>query len=386
MTGRAPGGAKRVLFVVHKDYPLHEPRVRRQAEAVAAAGHEVDVLSLRAQGLPDTQMVGGVRVLRAGAGRRREWSYVGLVREYGGFFLAVLRHCLTHRYDRVVVANPPDFLVFAVAPQRLAGARVILDIHDLMTDLFAFRMGRRRWAERMLAAVEQASMLAASELMTVHEPYAREVARRSKGHRRVTVVMNSADDAVFRTDGSTEREPAYIYSGSLSERNGVLELLDAFAMVAKERGDVRLWLLGDGDAVPELHRRVEGLGLDGRVEFSDGMRSIEEVAAKVCRASWCVLPQRTHAHSGRSVPTKLLEAVAVGTPVISGDRPGVREHFGDGEVLYYPAGDVRAMAAAMLEAAGDPKKMAARAEAAALRYERQYAWSAQRRRLLDLLA
>jgi glycosyltransferase involved in cell wall biosynthesis len=378
------GRGRRVLFVVHKSYPIGEVRVQREAEAASRAGWRVTVLSLAVAGRPPSEMVNNVRVIRTSVRHDRRWNYGGLLWEYGRFFLATLGHALTHRYNRVVVANPPDFLVFAVAPQRMLGARIVLDIHDLMTDLFALRMGEDGLPMRALAVLERASLRYADALITVHAPYSREVSERAGG-APVAVVMNSADDRVFTRGIDSTSSPAFMFHGSLFERNGLFELVDAFARVVAKHPDAQLWLVGDGDARAKLRATVTRRRLEGNVMFSDGMRPLEEVASKLRRASFCVVPNRPDLHNRKALSCKALESACCGVPLIAGDLPVLRQHFNDDEVLYFRAGDADALGDAMEHALGHREEMERRAERARERYERNYAWPAQAQRFLAVL-
>ena len=42
-----------------------------------------------------------------------------------------------NRYDVIHIHNMPDFLVFAAWYPKLTGAKLILDIHDVVPELFA---------------------------------------------------------------------------------------------------------------------------------------------------------------------------------------------------------------------------------------------------------
>lgn len=376
-----------VLFVVHKEYPLQEVRVRREAEAAAAAGWSVDVLALLSPDEPRRVCLNGVRVFRTPVERMRDYTLSGLAAEYGRFFLATLWHSLTHRYDRVVVANPPDFLIFAALNQRLHGARVFLDVHDLMTDLFFLRMeASPRWTRDLLRILERMSMRAVDELITVHGPYAQEVMRRSGNRRPVTVVMNSANEAYFERRSPGLRAPAFAFYGSLFERNGLFELIDAFEAVAEISADCELWLWGDGDCRDALVSRAQESPYRSRIRFSNGMRPMEDVSSMLSKAGFCVVPNRPDLHNSKALSCKLLEATAVGVPVIAGDLAVTTEHFNGDEILYYNAGSTEGLACAMKFALDHPDEMEAMADRAHERYLRDYAWPGQRDRLLRLLA
>ncbi|MEO8638743.1 MAG: glycosyltransferase, partial [Chloroflexota bacterium] len=53
----------RLAIVAHSVFP-GDPRLRRQTDALVAAGHQVDLFCLRAPGEATEERVGGIRVVR----------------------------------------------------------------------------------------------------------------------------------------------------------------------------------------------------------------------------------------------------------------------------------------------------------------------------------
>lgn len=378
-----------MLFVVHKTYPVAEPRVRRLAEAAAMAGWRVDVLALRALGEERLACLGGVRVLRPRRQVARAFTLPALLREYGAFWLAVLARCATvPRYDVVYVANPPDFLVFAAAPQRWRGSRIVLDVHDLMTDLFALRAGfaDTSIAARMLRRLERASLRYADTLMTVHAPYARELGRRSGRTDEAAVVMNSPDPRFFASRSAAHAgPPVFLFHGSIFARSGVLDLVEAFVLVRAEMPEARLWIAGDGDARSQVADTVQRLRLGGVTWLSAGMVPLEEVGSLVARATFGVAPSHSNVHNDKALSAKLLEYVALGVPAICADLPTRKRHFPDEEVLYFTPGSVEDLSSKMVWALRHPADMQARAAKALEHYEQAYPWQAQLKTFLSVL-
>ena len=139
-------------MLVHGPYPVGETRAAREALAAVEAGWEVDVIAMRRPGEPCEEIVDGVRVFRLPLSHTRGVGAFAMAREYVGFTVmaSVKLAALTwrRRYRIVHVHNPPDFLILAALVPRLLGARVILDIHDVSSELFAIAIcGQTRlWA------------------------------------------------------------------------------------------------------------------------------------------------------------------------------------------------------------------------------------------------
>ena len=131
--------------------------------------------------------------------------------------------------------------------------------------------------------------------------------------------------------------------GRLSERKGHDSLLGALELCRGETGDVRFVWAGDGERMPRLRQRIDGMGLAGRV-FLLGQR--DDVSRLLPAADLFVLPSLREAF-----PNALMEAMAAGLPIVSSDAGGISERLNHGEHgLLYPAGDEKALAEMLVKA------------------------------------
>jgi glycosyltransferase involved in cell wall biosynthesis len=379
-------------MLVHGPFPVGEPRVTRQARAAAAAGYEVDVICLRRSGEPRREDLDGIEIHRLPLEHERGRGLRSIVSEYVGFTVlaawALTGLARRRRYQVVHVHNPPDFLLLAALPAKLAfGARVIFDVHDLAPDMFAERFGSGIVADvahRVLPFVERLSLFLADAVVTVHEPYAREL--RARGAREVSVVMNSVDPQVLPGERQGGDAPGFrvVYHGTVTPWYGVDLLLEAAAAVATEVPELTVDIYGEGDAVPALRRQAEQLGLDGRVRFHTRWLPHAEVLARVSSASVGVIPNRPTRLNRYALSSKLLEYVELGIPAAVAGLPTLREHFDDDEVLFFTPGDSSALAESLRAIARDPAAARTRTEAARRR-ARAYAWDENAARYVRLL-
>ena len=132
--------------------------------------------------------------------------------------------------------------------------------------------------------------------------------------------------------------PTLAFAGRLTGQKSVGVALAAVAAV----DGVSLVVLGDGPERPSLERRTAELRLDGRVRFL-GSGTRDDVLRLFHAADASVLPS-----AWENFPHTVVEALAVGTPVIATAVGGVAEVVRDGENgLLVPPGDVGALAAAI---------------------------------------
>jgi glycosyltransferase involved in cell wall biosynthesis len=389
----------RVLVVTHSYYE-EDPRVRRQAEALAAAGFSVDVLALQRPGSASRERLEGVDVHRLpvqrhqGAGIR---TYLG---EYAEFFarvaLAAVPLHARRRYAVAQVATLPDPLVFALAPLRLDGVPLVLDLHEAMPEFFRSRFpaASRGLIRAALLAAERASIGVASHVLTVNDALRDRLEGLGVPASKVTVILNSprADRfdpsahprRAFRADGCLR----LVYAGALTPLYQLDVVVDALARLARGDGgpaiDARLDLYGRGDAETLLRERAAALGVGDRVTFH-GRIPVEEVPARLAEADVGIAPTRRDAFTDFSLSTKIFEYAAMGKPVIASRLPTVERYFGPDALCYFEPGDGTSLAAAVRRVADDAAYRDAIVAAAGQRV-RELSWEREAERYVDLVA
>jgi glycosyltransferase involved in cell wall biosynthesis len=370
-------------MVAHSDFP-HDVRLTREARAATAAGFDVTVVVLRRPGEPAHERVMGADVYRLPVAHRRGTSTLRLMSEYVKFgLLAALRvaRLSVRRFDIVQVHNPPDFLIAAAIVPKLLGARIVLDVHDLSSDMFAMRFPSRtaRVAARLLDAVEQLACRLSDLVLTVHEPYRSELTRRSVASEKTRVVLNTVDETLLPTPiPSPQREPfRIVYHGTVTPHYGVRLLVEALPLLRSAVPSVRVEVYGEGDAVPELQSAAAALGVTDLVHLTGKSLPHRDVLSRVAGASVGVIPNLPTPLNRFALSTKLFEYVALGIPVVSADLPTLRAHFDEREVLYFRAGDAESLAAALVAVAEDYDAALERARSAKRRYDDSYRWELQ---------
>ncbi|MGF0118162.1 glycosyltransferase family 4 protein [Promicromonospora sp. Marseille-Q5078] len=203
---------------------------------------------------------------------------------------------------------------------------------------------------------------------------------------RVERVYNGLDLGEYvRAAGS--RLPGRVCAvGRLVEKKGFGDLLDAVALLAADGRDVQLDLVGTGPQEAELRDRTAALGLDARVTFH-GPLPQDRVRDVVARAAVFAAPCVLGADGNRDgLPTVLLEAMALGTPVVSTPVTGIPEAVRDGETgRLVPPGDAPALAQAVGALLDDPAQTARLADGARALIEAEFDVVGTSRRLLDVL-
>lgn len=145
----------------------------------------------------------------------------------------------------------------------------------------------------------------------------------------------------------TKGPPVILGVGGLRRQKDFPTLIRAFALVRETR-PVRLVILGKGRKTPAFERLAEKLGVRQDVSFPG---FVDNPYAYMARAGLLVLSS-----AWEGSPNVLVEALAVGTPVVSTDcRSGPRDILQDGRYgPLVPVGDAGAMAEAILQTLDNP--------------------------------
>lgn len=169
--------------------------------------------------------------------------------------------------------------------------------------------------------------------------------------RRIVVegIFDPADDPVVDVRPEPDADGfVVLYTGTLAARYGIVDLLTAFA--ALDRPDAVLWICGEGDARDQVEAMVRR---DARVRYFGQVPRARALALQR-QASVLVNPRRPQGEFTKySFPSKTMEYLASGRPVIMHDLPGIPPEY-RAHLILPPTPDTDGLAAALREAASRP--------------------------------
>jgi len=161
----------------------------------------------------------------------------------------------------------------------------------------------------------------------------------------------SAAASLLAADGGA---PVILAAGRLARQKGIDLLLRAVARLREQVPGLRLAVAGDGPEAPRLERLACELGVERRVRW---LGARPEIAGLLSAADLVAVPSRSE-----GLPYVVLEALALGRPVVAAAVGGIPELVRDGEEGWLvPPGDAEALAAALAAALSAPREMARRA-------------------------
>ncbi len=334
----------RVAYVLKKFPRLSETFILNELLGLEKAGVEVEVVSLREpddeprhkdlarlrapvhflprprgpEGIPDAgedarDLIAGLERIPGGKGPRR-WAH--------GADLA--RLAAQRGYDHIHAHFMTVAAQVAAASRLQGGPTFTVTCHA--KDIF--RHGIDTELFRAVATL-------ASGLVTVSDFNRRFVADRffagrPGGIRRIYNGL-PLDDPSFlaRASAATNPSKRILAVGRLVEKKGFDLLLKALARLRDEGLVIGCDILGDGDEAGALRELARSLELED-VRFA-GPQPRDEVLRSMSRAEMIVLPCRRGRDGNQdALPTVLIEAMAVGLPIVSTRLVGIPEIVEDG--------------------------------------------------------
>jgi glycosyltransferase involved in cell wall biosynthesis len=312
------GGAEKVLSYL--------------ARGFAESGWETRVLTSRLErslaAREEEATAGGRLIVERLATRRLRfvgtWQYMRGLRRWfeehrvGAAYVSMLKH------DAYVVVECGRRLGFPVV-LRPEGAGATGDLAWQSWGRFGRRIGARcRTADAYVA---------------ISPAIRRELELAGYDPRRIHDIPNGVPVplSAWRQRGTAGGPRVAVYTGRLAEEKGLDVLIAAWPMVQRSHPGCRLILVGEGPMRRMLEEQAGALGVREVIEFRGAVADVTETLRE---ADLYVLPSR---EEGMSIA--LLEAMALGMPVVASDIPGNR-------------GIIRHGKTGMLVAAGEPEALA----------------------------
>ncbi|MBE3011012.1 glycosyltransferase family 4 protein [Microbispora sp. NEAU-D428] len=344
--------------------------VVNQANAMAALGHEVDIVSVvRRRDEPQfrlhpdvalTTLVDQRTGVQADSLGRRVWRRLrGKIVPYGEFAAGYF----TERVEKAVidyVASVDDGILVTTRPAlnlisaRRASGNVVRVAQEHM-NLGTYPGLLREEIVRHYGAFDAIAVLTADDR--------REYERALPGTRIVRIP--NAVHAVNQVP-SRQEHPVVVAAGRLVRQKGFDLLLPAFAQVVKEHPEWRLRVFGTGPRKAALRALIGEHGLSAHVTLMGRTNRLDD---ELARASIYALSSRFE-----GLPMVMIEAMTHALPIVAFDCPtGPRDVLTDGtDGVLVPCEDVDALAAALNRLIAD-RDLRLRMGAAAAATAREYA-------------
>jgi glycosyltransferase involved in cell wall biosynthesis len=228
---------------------------------------------------------------------------------------------------RAVSRLKPDAIVLhsvkAILPVALYASRHAIPLIAVEHQPNTLKSRREWWVSRWLQRWAGAVVVLTPDYRTDLQAALGDRWRAEKIH----VIPNGIDVDLFSPADRKERPrpPCVIGMAARMTRTKRQEvLIDALASLRARGQDWRLSLAGDGERIAALRARAERLGLEHCVEFTGYLGEAELL-------DWFRgIDFYAHASNGETLSTSLLQALAMGLPIVASDVPGISDLLGRG--------------------------------------------------------
>jgi glycosyltransferase involved in cell wall biosynthesis len=364
-------GASRILLLNERD-PRHprsggaETHVFEIMARLVRRGHGVTQLAASFPGCAATETVDGVAVRRLG----------GVARYYPAAAFACARETRRGRYDVVVecLNKLPYFSpVYSAAP-------VLALCHHLFGET-AFSQVAWPIAATVYGAEKLLPFLYRRQrFITISESSRSDLVARGIARERIDVSLPGIRRPRVAPRPLRERPPRVTYVGRLERYKRVDVMLRAAAPLVGAYPELELAVIGRGADRERIERLARELGLAARTRFL-GFLDDDERDRWLADSRACVCASEKEGWG-----LTVIEANAVGTPVVASDAPGLRDSVRHGETGWLaPVGDVAAFGvriAALLAADEAAEAMAQNG----LAWARRFDWDIAAREMEDAIA
>jgi glycosyltransferase involved in cell wall biosynthesis len=391
------------LSTLSRTYASFMGRAFAVARSLIKAGHRVQILTLHhdwsgrtfdelAYGQVPIRYVGPMHVRGLGD-ERRQLSRGELLRAAALATVRLTHHALATSADLYHVWKPHPFNGIAgVIAARLRRRPLLLDCDDYeaMSTRFTgdWQQGVVRWFEDTLPRLAD-GVTANTRFWTERLQNTLKISS-----DRVVYIPNGVEEERFgdpdvargqklRRELGLVNKKVVVYVGILSLAGHPLDLLlESFTHVAEALPQAHLVLVGGGEDGVMLRQRVVEMGLAHRVTFT-GVVPPEEVTAYYLLGDCSVDPVRDDVHARARCPLKVLESMACGVPVVTGEVGDRYEILRAGKAgLLVQPGNKAALAAGIQSLLSDPVRRMHIGQEARLQAQR-YRWDLLTQELLS---
>jgi glycosyltransferase involved in cell wall biosynthesis len=282
-------------------------------------------------------------------------------------FLRLTWRSIRKPYDVVHVHNMPSLLVFCAVMGKLQGVPVILDLHDVMPEVFAakYRIDARHALIRLIMLLDRLSIAFADLALTPNETFRQVFISRGCPSEKIHIVMNTPDEAIFHpTLGGSAMVPSsdktsfrIIYHGLIAERHGLSTAVEAISLLVPRIPGLILDIYGVRTRdLTAVEKQIVELGLTSHVRYC-GKRRLEEIPALIETYDLGIIPNKRTPHTEINFPTRIFEYLSIGKACIVPNTRGIREYFGEHDAVFFEPDSAISLARAIEWAYQDPAQI-----------------------------
>ena len=384
----------RVCHLLYEEYP-RDPRVRRYVNALNESGIYCIIICSKKKNDPYLEELNGNLIYRIPVSKKRG-SFLFTLIEYLLFsWLAsfvLLYTGLKYRFKIIHTHTLPDFLIFAALWNKIFGAKLILDLHEIFPELYMARTGASydSFKVKLLKLAEKLSISLANVVITIHDN-AKDifVSRVRSAKDKIHVVMNSVDPREFPLPASpAENEFVIIYNGTIVKLLNLTLVVKALAKLKGEMPEADysklvFKLYGDGPALPEILALAKSMGVEDKVQYM-GYLQPAEMRKEVLKTGVLILPPEKNIYSDLFYTIKLIETIYLKIPVRATRLNTYLKYYSEDSLFYFNSGNVDKLSSQIKEVFYNKELVSKKTANARTDYDK-LSWEIMRDRYIDII-
>ncbi|MBD3338542.1 MAG: glycosyltransferase, partial [Candidatus Lokiarchaeota archaeon] len=339
-------------------------RVRRYAETLAEQGFVVDAIALKNIGQKTKGELNGVNIYRI---QKRSYNeknkYIYLIRIVAFFlkssFFISFKHLISS-YRILHVHSVPDFLVFSTILPKITGSKIILDIHDLVPELFAskFKCDKNALLFKLLLIIEKLSSSFCDHIIIANHIWHKEITNRSVEDIKCTAIMNYPDPKLFQYTRKIKNNEKFItiYPGTLSKHQGIETAIRAIYMLKEKIPNLEFRIFGKGTDKQYFENLINDLNLQSTV-YIKGLLPLEDIAKAISEADLGIEPKLSDGFADEAFSTKIFEFMMVGVPVVVSKTKVHRYYLDETIVSFFEPGNIEQLSQNIYSLWQNPEKL-----------------------------
>lgn len=257
---------------------------------------------------------------------------VGYYAQLAGGCLRNMGEIASSRCDTALLLTNPMSALYSVLP--LFGVRVFTSLHASFDQELADRPAKLPHRLLMQLTGQLFLRRATSAIMAV-SPLVLRQASRYASCPGIVFRPHYAQDAFHDTPPPAHDQKPFraLYSGRVELNKGVLDLVQAASILARDGGDFFFDIAGDGSALEEMHAHVRASGLQSRFAFH-GHCTSDKLAGLFAQCHAVIVPTRSDFHEGLN--KVVVESVLSGRPAVVSSVCPALEYFPEALLVVPP--------------------------------------------------
>ncbi len=253
--------------------------------------------------------------------------------------------------NKVKAFQPDVILSYIVYPDGFAAVRVGKKL-GVPTVLTAIGSDLNRIPDLLVRKLTQYALRHTDGVITVSHDLLRTARFLGVRKDHSTAILNGCDTSRFRprdriaareSVGIPQDQEAVVYVGRLDVRKGLIELIEAVALLRLTRPKLHLYIVGEGSDRPKLNEAAIRSEVETHVTFVPSCTT-DGVALWMAASDLVTLPSYKE-----GCPNVVLEALAAGRPVVATNVGGIPELMDEKSGRLVPPHDAKTLAKALDE-------------------------------------